>query len=84
MGEPSPVNLYLDTPASSNSHLGDRIGNGKTDYCSLISSELSTWPNSRLLVHMVSNACSASEVTSLGSRLYSNLPKTHIDLNRDQ
>jgi hypothetical protein len=26
--------------------------------------------NSRLLVHMVSNACSASEVTSLGSRLY--------------
>src|ERR1035437_5131405 len=28
----------------------------------------STWTNSRLLVHMISNPCSASEVTSLGRR----------------
>jgi hypothetical protein len=37
------------------------------------------WPNSRLLVHMVSNACSASEVTSLGSRFY-----VHLPMNRSE
>jgi hypothetical protein len=37
------------------------------------------WPNSRLLVHMVFNACSASEVTSLGSRFY-----VHLPMNRSE
>jgi hypothetical protein len=32
-----------------------------------------TWPNSRLRVHMDSNPRSASEVTSLGRRFYGNL-----------
>jgi len=32
---------------------------------------LVTWQCSRLLVHMVSNVCPASEVTFLRSRLYS-------------
>jgi hypothetical protein len=34
-----------------------------------------TWTSSRLFFHMVSNACAASEITSLGSRFYGQLPK---------
>jgi hypothetical protein len=36
---------------------------------------------SRLLVRMVSNGCSASEVTSLGSRYFGYLPRKLIGLN---